>query len=190
MEAKDVMIPISNFIRPDDTIKEALNLLCEVYKDAGNQYLKGLPVLDSDQRLVGIFSEGEVLKAVYPFYMSMANLGMFSWNGMLESLAMQAGDQAVADHMLRDFPVIHPHTPLMTCIDWFMKKEINLMPVTDEAQHVLGIVYPQNVINVITEVILAAEQRDRSLLPRKSPVLAPYEHDKALLIPRASAQYL
>jgi hypothetical protein len=47
-------------------------------RDEERQGVKSLPVPDADQKLVGILSMLDILKAVYPAYMPMMNLGDFT----------------------------------------------------------------------------------------------------------------
>ncbi|MEI7639373.1 MAG: CBS domain-containing protein, partial [Syntrophus sp. (in: bacteria)] len=68
MKVKDLMIPIHDFLRPDVTLKEAVNLLHIARRDAEKQGVKGLPVLDDHCKLIGILSMRDILKAVYPSY--------------------------------------------------------------------------------------------------------------------------
>jgi CBS domain-containing protein len=189
MKARDVMIPIRYFITPDNTIREAISLLIGAHKDLLNQGIRALPVLDSHRKLIGMLSEQDILKAVYPFYMSMADVGMFGWDGMLESMAASVGDQTVETYMSRDFPVIHQQASLITCVDLFVKRKINLLPVIDEANHVLGILHQQNIINVIARAILDEEQHGQESLPLNSPTLGQNEDKDALPMHRTSAPY-
>jgi CBS-domain-containing membrane protein len=87
MKAKGFMIPIQDSLSPEKTIKEAVNLLRVAGKGEERVGLKGLPVLDKDGKLAGMFSMTDVLKAVHPSYMSLMNLSNFTWEGMVESLA-------------------------------------------------------------------------------------------------------
>ena len=90
MKAKELMIPIRDFLSPENTLKDAVKLLKTARRDVERQGVKGLPVLDAHQKVIGILSMQDILKAVYPSYMSMMNLGNFTWDGMVESLAKQA----------------------------------------------------------------------------------------------------
>jgi len=56
MKAKDLMVPIQKCLKPDNTLKEAVNLLQVVGRDEERQGIEGLPVLDQVGTIVGILS--------------------------------------------------------------------------------------------------------------------------------------
>lgn len=154
VKAKNLMIPIQEFLKPDQTLKEAVNLLRAARRDEERQGVKGLPVLDDHHKLVGILSMQDILKAVYPSYMSMANLGNFTWDGMVESLAKRAGAERVAAHMSRDLWTVQEHDSLMECVDLMIKHNIMRLPVLDDVGKVVGMIYERDVFNVITAAML------------------------------------
>jgi CBS domain-containing protein len=154
VRAKDLMIPIQEFLEPDHTLKEAVNLLRSARRDAERQGVKGLPVLDAGFRLIGILSMRDILKAVYPSYLSMADLGNFTWDGMVESLAKQAGAKKVKACMSSDLWTVQEHDSLMECVDLMIKHNVMRLPVLDPAGKVVGIIYERDVFNVITNAML------------------------------------
>jgi len=153
VKVKDLMIPIHDFLRPDVTLKEAVNLLHIARRDAEKQGVKGLPVLDDHYKLIGILSMRDILKAVYPSYMSMMNLGNFTWDGMLESLAKRAGAEKVAAHMSRDLWTVQENDSLMECVDLMIKHDIKRVPVLDQSGKVVGMIYERDVFNTITNAM-------------------------------------
>ena len=100
MKAKDLMIPLQEYLTPDHTLKEAANLLRIAGRGEEKIGVKALPVLDKKGKLIGILSIGDILKAVYPKYMYLMDLGSFTWDGMVEALA-----QKMADRKVRDFVI-------------------------------------------------------------------------------------
>ncbi len=51
MKAKDLMIPIQDYLGPENTLKEAANLLRIAKKGEEKIGVKGLPVLDKEGKL-------------------------------------------------------------------------------------------------------------------------------------------
>ncbi len=154
MKAKDLMIPIQDFLRPDDTLKDAVNLLRVARRDVERLDVKGLPVLDARQKVIGILSMQDILKAVYPSYMSMMNLGNFTWDGMVESLAKRAGDEKVAAHMSREVMTVQEDDSLMECVDLMIKHHIKRLPVLDQTGKMVGMIYERDVFYAITSAML------------------------------------
>ena len=154
MKAKDLMIPIHDYLTPENNLKEAVNLLKTAVRGEQKMGVMGLPVLDQAGRLVGMLSMTDVLKAVYPSYMSMMNLGGFTWDGMLESLASKAGDRKVASIMTKSVVTVHEDDPLMECVDRILKKQVRRMPVLDKTGQVVGMVYMRDIFFAITRAML------------------------------------
>ncbi|MBI3592300.1 MAG: CBS domain-containing protein [Nitrospirae bacterium] len=102
MKAKDLMIPVREYLKPDNTLKEAVNLLKTARRGEERIGVKGLPVIDSSGRPIGILSMTDILKAVFPSYMSLMNLGDFTWDGMLEEMAERVADKKVETFMTKN----------------------------------------------------------------------------------------
>ncbi|MFA4919382.1 MAG: CBS domain-containing protein, partial [Thermodesulfovibrionales bacterium] len=66
MKAKDLMIPLQEYLAPDNTLKEAANLLRIAQRGEEKIGVKALPVLDASGNLKGVLSIGDILKAVQP----------------------------------------------------------------------------------------------------------------------------
>ena len=158
MKAKELMIPIRDFLSPENTLKDAVKLLKTARRDVERQGVKALPVLDAHQKVIGILSMQDILKAVYPSYMSMMNLGNFTWDGMVESLAKQAGNEKVASHMSRDVMTVQENDSLMECVDLMIKHHVKRLPVLDQAGKVVGMIYERDIFYVITRAMLDENQ--------------------------------
>ena len=99
MKAKDLMIPVQDYLKPDNTLRDAVNLLKVAQRGEERVGVKGLPVLDEAGKLVGMLSMGDILKSVHPTYMDLMNLGEFTWDGMLEETAKKiCGQKGVHPH--------------------------------------------------------------------------------------------
>jgi len=154
MKAKDLMIPIQDYLRPDNTIKEAVNLLRTARKGEERVGAKGLPVLDKNGKLVGMLSMGDLLKAVYPSYMSMMDLGDFTWDGMVESLAKQLDDKKVDIFMTRHVITVKEDDPLMECVDHMIKNNVKRLPVVDKTGKIVGMIYERDIFFAIVKTML------------------------------------
>jgi CBS-domain-containing membrane protein len=154
MKAKDIMIPIQDYLKADNTMKEAVNLLRTGFRGDSRVGVMGAPVLDEKGKLVGMLSMTDVLRAVHPSYMSMMNLGGFTWDGMLESLAKQAGDKKVEMLMTRDVVTVREDDFLMECVDRILRKQVRRMPVLDKTGKVVGMVYMRDIFFAITKAML------------------------------------
>ncbi len=154
MKAKDLMVPVYDYLRPDNSIREAVNLLRTAIRGKNKFGVMGLSVLDEKGKLVGMLSMTDILKAVYPSYMSMMNLGEFTWDGMLESLARQAGERKVKDLMTSPVVTVHEDDPLMECVDHLLKNNVRRMPVLNKEGKVVGMIYLRDIFFAVTKAML------------------------------------
>jgi predicted transcriptional regulator len=148
------MIPVQEYLRPDNTLREAVNLLRTARRDEARVGVKGMAVLDEKGMLVGLLSMGDILKAVFPSYMSMMDLGDFTWDGMVESLAKKVADRKVGDFMTKNVVTVKEDAPLMECVDHMIKKDVKRLIVLDQKGKVVGTLYERDVFNVITQSML------------------------------------
>ena len=154
MKVKDLMVPVYDYLRPDSSLKEAVNLLRTAIRGKDKVGVMGLSVLDEKGKLVGMLSMTDILKAVYPSYMSMMNLGEFTWDGMLESLARQAGNRKVKDIMTSPVVTVHEDDSLMECVDHLLKNNVRRMPVMNKEGKVVGMIYLRDIFFAVTKAML------------------------------------
>lgn len=154
MKAKDLMIPLQEYLTPDTTLKEAANILRTARRDEEKIGVKGLPVLDKDGKMVGFLSIGDILKAVFPSYMSLMNLGDFTWDGMVEDMARKAGNKKVSEMMTKKVISVPEDAPLMECVDHMIKNNVKRLPVLSKDGKVVGILYERDVFFAVTKAML------------------------------------
>ncbi|MDD3554412.1 MAG: CBS domain-containing protein [Deltaproteobacteria bacterium] len=154
MRAKDIMIPVQDFLTPENTLKEAVILLKTARRGEAGVGVKGLPVLDADSRIIGMLSMRDILKAVFPFYMTMMDLGDFTWDGMLEDIARRSSQRKVREIMSKEVITVPADAPLMECIDRMLKHNIKRLPVITEEGRLTGMIYERDVFFVITKAML------------------------------------
>ena len=157
MKAKDLMIPIQDYFGPENTLKEAANLLRIAKKGEEKIGVKGLPVLDKEGKLIGMLSMTDILKAVHPSYMDLMNLSNFTWDGMVESLAKSVADKKVETVMSKEVFTVKEDDPLMECVDLMIKNNIRRLPVIDKAGKVVGMIYERDVFFAIVKAMLNDE---------------------------------
>jgi CBS domain-containing protein len=153
MKAKDLMIPLQEYLTPDHTLKEAANLLRIARRGEEKVGVKALPVLDTKGKLIGILSIGDVLKAVYPKYLNLMDLGRFTWDGMVEAIAKKMADRKVIDFMTQMVITVKEDAPIMECIDYMLKHNVGRFPVLNKENKVIGILYERDVFYFITDAM-------------------------------------
>lgn len=154
MKAKDLMIPLQEHLKPETTLKEAANILRTAKRAEEKIGVKGLPVLDDAGKMVGFLSIGDILKAVFPSYMSLMDLGEFTWDGMVEDMAKKAGNKKVSEMMTRKVISVPEDATLMECVDHMIKHNVKRLPVIGKEGKVTGILYERDVFFAITKAML------------------------------------
>jgi CBS domain-containing protein len=154
MKTRDFMVPLKEYLKPDHTIREAVNMLRKAKRGEGKAGVKGLPVLDAQGGLLGILSMGDILRVVHPFYMSMMDLGDLTWEGMLDKLAREAGCRTVESAMTREVVTVKDDAHLMKCVDQMIRNRVHRLPVLDAAGKVVGTIHERDIFFVIVKAML------------------------------------
>jgi len=154
MKARNLMLPLQEYLRPDNTLNEAANLLRIAQRGEEKIGVKALPVLDKSGNLLGILSLGDILKAVYPSYMYLMDLGKFTWDGMVEAFAKKAADKKVEEFMTRKVITVKEDSTLMECVDHMLKNKVKRVPVLNKENKVAGMLYERDVFYAITKAML------------------------------------
>ncbi len=132
MQAQDVMTTVVTTIPADATVREAARLMLE-------RRVSALPVMNEQDRLVGVVSEGDLMRRA-----ELGTGGVRSW--WLRALAENAAGDFIKTHgtTVRDVmstPVVSVRraTPLQEIAHLFEKHRIKRVPVL-EAGRLVGIV--------------------------------------------------
>ena len=157
MKARDVMEPIREALTPETTLKEAVNKMRVAGREKDRVGVKGMIVLDNGD-LVGIVSIKDILKAIIPSYMTLTELGEFTWDGMLEEMAKKVADKKVSEIMTRKVITVPEDAPLMECADLIVKHNLQRLPVLDREKRVVGIVYVRDLYYAIVKALFEKEE--------------------------------
>ena len=155
MLAKDLMIPLQESLTPEMTLKSAAGVLRTANRGEERIGVKGLPVLDPRGKMIGFLSIGDILKAVFPSYMGLMNIGDFSWDGMVEDMARRVVDRRVGTVMTTAVISVHEEAPLMVCVDHMIKHGVKRLPVIGADGRVSGILYERDVFEAICDIMLS-----------------------------------
>lgn len=158
MKAKDIMEPITRFLSPDDTLKDAVNKMKVCRRGEGLVGVKGMMVLDAGGNGVGIVSIKDILGAIIPSYMKASELGEFTWDGMLEQMAEKVADKRVSEFMTKEIITVPENAPLMECVHFMIKHKLQRLPVVDKDNKTVGMVYVRDIYNVLTDVLFEGQE--------------------------------
>jgi CBS domain-containing protein len=143
MKARDVMVSPVITVKPSATVREVAKLLLK-YR------ISAVPVVDGDDRVVGIVSEGDLLhraEAGTEWQRSWW-LRVFASNETLTQDYIKAHAGRVEDVMTRDVIVARPCAPVHEVAALLEKNGIKRVPVV-ENDRLIGIVSRANLIQAV-----------------------------------------
>ncbi len=133
MKIKDIMTKKVITIPAHATLRLAASILAE-------NEISGAPVVSEAGKLLGIVSEKDLFKALYPshaeFYESP---GVWIDLDAIEKKTVEAADKPVLDLMSKAVITVNPETPLMQVGSLMLVRGIHRVMVVDESGAIVGI---------------------------------------------------
>ena len=156
MKAKDVMTHSVVTIAPEATIREAITRMIE-------HHISGLPVVDEDVGLVGILTEGDLVRRTE----TGTDAPRRRWLELLLGPGAAADEYArshgrhVCDVMSSDLVTVDRDAPLLDVVRLMEEHSIKRVPVVD-GKRVVGIISRANLIVALSEHLELAAQKPMS----------------------------
>ena len=142
MKVRDVMITPVVTVSPTTTYEEAARLM-------HTNNISGLPVVDDKNELLGIVSEKDLFKAMFPLYEEYA----VTPDIMVDSESQEEGielirKQPVEKYMSHKAITIGPDSPILSAGGLMLAHGFHLLPVV-ENKELIGIVSRSDIYGVI-----------------------------------------
>ena len=121
MLVKDIMNTNVRTTRPDSSINDVAIVMCF-------NKISGLPVIDDDEKIVGIISEKDILNGIYPNVSEFMEMGRVDF----ESLEQEYRDLInlkVADLMTPKVLTVTPEDPVLRAVSVMGINKIRRIPV-------------------------------------------------------------
>ena len=115
-----------------------------------SEKISGLPVVDRSGRLVGMFTEKDVLRSVLPSYISQ--VGKFVYENSpktAKNKVTQLSGMKVSDLMRKDVVTVQEDTPVYEVAHIMLSQNVRRVPVIDRDGKMTGIVSRSDVLEVI-----------------------------------------
>lgn len=145
MKIKDIMKTEVISLSPQITAKEALEIL-------EKRQISGLPVIDQEGRLIGMFTEKSVLRYIIPSYVE--KVGKFIYEEdpkATKKKIAQLKDIKVSALMRREVVTVGPEASLVEVARKMLVEKARRIPVVDSQGKVLGIVARIDILRAIKE---------------------------------------
>ena len=143
MKVKEIMTKDITSITPDTNASEALELLLKMR-------ISGLPVLDEKNKLVGMFTEKEVLSAILPSYVEKVGRFMYQENPKaVKQKTLAFRHLKVKDVMRKTSVTLDEDTALCEVARIMLTQKARRTPVLNKAKEVVGIVARGDVVEAL-----------------------------------------
>ncbi|MDD5495874.1 MAG: CBS domain-containing protein [Candidatus Omnitrophica bacterium] len=142
---KDIMTTDIKFISADMNAKEGLRMLIKTG-------MSGLPIVDSNKVLVGVFTEREVLNAILPAYVKNVGTFVYVEDSKAELKKMAALENiSVKDIMRKEVPTILEDATLTEASRIMLTKSERRVIVVDKDKHPIGVITRCDVVRALSQ---------------------------------------
>lgn len=153
MKVKDVMGPIKNWLTPEMTLREAIQVMQSTKRMHGLP-VNGMIVLDGAMNLVGIVSNMDILGIILPSHIYFDERhSNISWESIREEKTLAIRSITVNKIMTEDVRIISANETLLRCADTLRTERIRRLPVTRSDGKVVGVVYLRDVYNALIALL-------------------------------------
>jgi CBS domain-containing protein len=116
--------------------------------------ITGVPIVDEENRLVGVVTHEELMKVFIPHYLSMFDeLGFVDDLGAIEAQTMAEIEPSLFladDVMVADPITVRPETSIMKVAALMANMKLVLVPVVDESNRLVGVMNRSDVSYAFT----------------------------------------
>jgi CBS domain-containing protein len=160
LTARDLMETDVKTVAPDDDVADA-------FKQFARYPFSGFPVVDEDDRVVGVVTESDLVDlfepkdetlwipiGLPPFVDTLTYQVKAPWADLDLGVDMvRNADRPVSDVMSTDVTTVTPETDVDAVLDLLAgdAPDINRVPVVDEAGRVVGVIARQDVIRAFRD---------------------------------------
>lgn len=134
MKVKEIMVRDVASLKPEDNARAALGLLFKMK-------ISGLPVINRDGKLVGMFTEKDIIGYILPSYVDKVGKFIYEENPKSTHRKFLAlSDIKVSDIMRTEVVTTAEDVPLCEAARLMLTQKARRVPVVDKAGKVIGII--------------------------------------------------
>ena len=140
MKVKEIMTKDVVSVKPEDNARDAISLLFKME-------ISGLPVINEQGKLVGMFTEKDVLKQILPSYLEKVGRFIYEENPKsIKNKFQDLGNLSVSQLMRREVITIDEEASLCEAARIILTQKIRRIPVLDKEKKVVGIVAREDIV--------------------------------------------
>jgi CBS domain-containing protein len=150
MKVRDIMITKVFTVKPSNTIKELLTVFT-------SNRIGGVPVVDEKDQLVGIVSDGDVLRYLAPKPLGFAGLVYIIEDGEMEDIIQEKLNTPVKEIMTKkNLLYVSPDEEFERTIRLLSMHHYKKLPVVNGAGRVIGVLSRGDIINNISKKMISS----------------------------------
>lgn len=145
MKIKEIMTKEVVDVKPEDNARDALSLLFKMQ-------ISGLPVIDSNNKLVGMFTEKDILSYILPSYIEKVGRFIYEENPKsTKKKFTELSNIKVSQLMRCDVVTTTEDTTLCEVARLMLTQKARRLPVVDKSGNVVGIVARGDILKALAE---------------------------------------
>ena len=145
MKVREIMTKDVTSISTEMNAKEALDLLQKMQ-------ISGLPVMDANKKLVGMFTEKEVLSSILPSYIEKVGRFVYAENPKaVKQKARALSAIKVKDIMRQNVITVDEDAALCEVAHLMLTQKARRIPVLNKTREVVGIVSRGDILRALFE---------------------------------------
>ncbi len=150
MNAAHIMTTGVATLQKEKTVKDAMKILIE-------KRIRQMPVVDNDNRIIGVLKARKLIQSVLPRYIADGLLKDVKFAPDLPGLhekAKELANKNISDVMDKDFVKISPHAAVFEIATIFVnaEKSVENIYVVDDKDMILGIISPWDIFKKIWDM--------------------------------------
>jgi len=152
MKVADIMTREVTSVSPDTSATEAVELLLKMQ-------ISGLPVMDDNRKLLGMFTEKEVLAGILPSYVE--KVGSFTYQDnpkAVKQKIINMRGQRVKELMRRNVITVGAEANLCEAARVMLIQKARRLPVVNQAKEVVGIVSRGDIVRALFQDSLGQDK--------------------------------
>ena len=149
MKVKDIMVTKVKGMPPDISVKQALEQLSK-------NKISGLPVVNKDNKLVGMLTEKDIINYILPGYLKKVGTFVYADNpkAIRNKVRELLQERTVSDIMRKQVITKGPDTSLSEVARTMLTERVRRIPVVDSEGNVVGIIAREDVVKAFINGIV------------------------------------
>ena len=146
MKVKEIMTKDVKSLSGEELVRDALETISKLE-------ISGLPVIDKDRNLLGMFTEKDILRIILPGYLTQVGAFVYGDDPKnIKNKFLNMHNLKVAEVMNKAVETVKEDTSLSEAARLMLTKNVRRMPVLDADKKVTGIISRYDVLAALRRI--------------------------------------